>query len=123
MGIVTWGWSSFPGSDVVATEAHLKVPVGIPALPPKPDGLAFVTRSKPATSGSSREQSDEEDENDGMVNDQNLEPGDMKRVKRYTTYCNRFINWVHGCVNWSRIQEKFYQMNSTLVSELCCSVH
>ncbi|KAL3699537.1 hypothetical protein R1sor_017559 [Riccia sorocarpa] len=74
--------SALLGAGIVAIESHGRNPLGIPALPPKPDGLAPLPTKKPATSGSSREQSDDEDENEGVVNDQNLEPGDLKRVKR-----------------------------------------
>ncbi|KAL2609202.1 hypothetical protein R1flu_027775 [Riccia fluitans] len=74
--------SDFLGAGVVAAGSQGRIPVGIPALPPKPDSFAPLTSAKPVTSGSSREQSDDEDENEGIVNDQNLEPGDLKRVKR-----------------------------------------
>ncbi|KAG6552193.1 hypothetical protein Mapa_006041 [Marchantia paleacea] len=74
--------SGLLGADVATNGSHVRGPVGIPALPPKPDSLAPVSSAKPTTSGSSREQSDDEDGDDGVVNDQNLEPGDLKRVKR-----------------------------------------
>lgn len=80
--MVDWRVEFSPGADVATNGSHVRGPVGIPALPPKPDSLAPVSSAKPTTSGSSREQSDDEDGDDGVVNDQNLEPGDLKRVKR-----------------------------------------
>ena len=53
-------------------------PIGIPALPPKPEYGAVVppTRSRAVTSGSDVSEDDESEQG------QNLAPGDIKRVKR-----------------------------------------
>ncbi|XP_027365545.1 light-inducible protein CPRF2-like isoform X2 [Abrus precatorius] len=57
-----------------------KVPVGIPSLPTLQKKPAVAIR--PSTSGSSREQSDDEDaEGETSMND-NLDPADAKRVRR-----------------------------------------
>lgn len=60
-------------------------PIGIPALPPKPKGgVAYSGMARMNTSGSSREQSDDEDaELESGGNEQNLVPGDIKRMRRY----------------------------------------
>lgn len=59
-------------------------PIGIPALPPKPKGgVAYSGMARMNTSGSSREQSDDEDaELESGGNEQNLVPGDIKRMRR-----------------------------------------
>lgn len=67
---------------------NLLGPIGIPALPPKPEFGAPVapTRAGPVTSGSDGSEDDDPDELG-----QNVAPGDLKRVKRclfhyYTLY-------------------------------------
>lgn len=59
-------------------------PLGIPALPPKPKGgVAFSGMARINTSGSSREQSDDEDADlESGGNEQNSVPGDIKRMRR-----------------------------------------
>ena len=56
------------------------VPVGIPSIPAMQKKPAVAIR--PSTSGSSREQSDDEDiEGETSMND-NTDPADVKRVRR-----------------------------------------
>lgn len=53
-------------------------PIGIPALPPKPKGGNTQVRT---TSGSSREQSDDDDQEVGP-SEQSMDPSHLKRVRR-----------------------------------------
>ncbi|KAI5080769.1 hypothetical protein GOP47_0003952 [Adiantum capillus-veneris] len=72
-------------SEAVLREEKLSSgPIGIPALPPKPKGgVAYSGMARMNTSGSSREQSDDEDaELESGGNEQNLVPGDIKRMRR-----------------------------------------
>ncbi|KAJ7534864.1 hypothetical protein O6H91_12G020500 [Diphasiastrum complanatum] len=58
-------------------------PLGIPPLPPKPSDKSNREISRTTTSGSSREQSDDEDGDlDLGFSEQNIDPTDLKRVKR-----------------------------------------
>ncbi|KAH7351582.1 hypothetical protein KP509_19G004100 [Ceratopteris richardii] len=59
-------------------------PRGIPALPPKPKGgVGYSEKARTNTSGSSREQSDDEDaEMESGGNGQNMAPDDIRRIRR-----------------------------------------
>lgn len=76
------GISEAASSGIV--ERSVSGPVGIPALPPKPNaGATFLGRARTTTSGSSREQSDDEDaELELGLDEQNVDPSDMKRMRR-----------------------------------------
>ncbi|KAK9083590.1 hypothetical protein Scep_030061 [Stephania cephalantha] len=75
--------SSVKGSGSALPKEQDKViigPIGIPALPAAPNVASAQTR--PTTSVSSREQSDDEDgEGETEIND-NMDPADVKRVRR-----------------------------------------
>eukprot|EP00249_Psilotum_nudum_P010285 c22449_g1_i1 orf=364-1863(+) len=74
------------GSGVSVTgsmSTHAPGPIGIPALPPKPKCGATSSTTARTTSGSSREQSeDDEDETELSLNEQNLDPSEIKRLRR-----------------------------------------
>ncbi|MCO5603886.1 hypothetical protein L7F22_058040 [Adiantum nelumboides] len=71
-------------SGVLREEKLSPGPIGIPALPPKPKGgVAYSGMARINTSGSSREQSDDDDADlESGGNEQNLIPGDIKRMRR-----------------------------------------
>ena len=68
--------TSAPNPDSLAVG-----PIGIPALPPKPkSGITFSGSARLNTSGSSREQSDDDDVE--VESGSNTAPGDIKRMRR-----------------------------------------
>ncbi|GLJ10594.1 hypothetical protein SUGI_0131300 [Cryptomeria japonica] len=74
--------SSGTGSGIIyngAPGSSASGPIGIPALPPKPKG--GVSQARTNTSGSSREQSDDEDLEVGP-SEQSTDPSDLKRRRR-----------------------------------------
>lgn len=68
---------------------HVSPSVGSPTSATKPKGWDNNHTATMATSGSSREQSDEDDlETEAGQCEQSTDPIDMKRIKRYTIYCS-----------------------------------
>jgi hypothetical protein len=73
--------SAPPGNDPpILQDKDAKAPPAIPSIPPVQKKTVVATR--PSTSGSSREQSDDDEaEGETYMND-NTDPTDVKRVRR-----------------------------------------
>lgn len=74
------GFGSSGTDPATLPDKEVKAPIGIPSLPSMQKKPAVA--SKPTTSGSSREQSDDDDIEGETEITENMDPADVKRVRR-----------------------------------------